>query len=69
MIRTLNTAGLSFHCTVTPMHGFTVTQSCPVLDDLMDCSLTGSSVLDIFQARILDKVSISFSRDFPDQGT
>ena len=30
-----------------------VTQSCPTLSDPMDCSLTGSSVHGIFQARVL----------------
>ena len=39
-----------------------VTQSCPTLCDLMDCSLPGSSVHGIFQARILEWVSIAFSR-------
>ena len=39
-----------------------VAQSCPTLCDPMDCSLPGSSVLGIFQARILEWVAISFSR-------
>ena len=39
-----------------------VTQSCPTLCDPMDCSLPGSSVHGIFQARILEWVVISFSR-------
>ena len=39
-----------------------VAQSCPTLCDLMDCSPPGSSVHEIFQARILEWVSISFSR-------
>ena len=39
-----------------------VIQSCPTLHDPMDCSLPGSSILGIFQARILDWVAISFSR-------
>ena len=30
-----------------------VAQSCPTLSDPMDCSLTGSSVHGIFQARVL----------------
>ena len=33
-----------------------VTQSCPTLRDPMDCSLPGSSVLGIFQARVLEWV-------------
>ena len=37
-------------------------QSCLTLCDNMDCSLPGSSVHGIFQARILEWVSISFSR-------
>ena len=39
-----------------------VTQSCPTLCDPMDCSLPGSSVHGIFQARVLEWVTISFSR-------
>ena len=39
-----------------------VAQSCPILCDLMDCSLPGSSVSGIFQARVLEWVAISFSR-------
>ena len=39
-----------------------VTKSCPTLCDPMDCSLPGSSIQDIFQARILVWVAISFSR-------
>ena len=37
------------------------TQSCLTLCDPMDCSLPGSSVHGIFQARILEWVAISFS--------
>ena len=39
-----------------------VAQSCPTLCDPMDCSLPGSSVHGIFQARILEWAAISFSR-------
>ena len=39
-----------------------VAQSCPTLCHPMDCSLPGSSVHGIFQARILEWVAISFSR-------
>ena len=39
-----------------------VTQSCPTLWDSMVCSLPGSSVHGIFQARILEWVAISFSK-------
>ena len=38
-----------------------VIQSCPTLFDPMDCSLPGSSVHGIFQARVLEWVAI-FSR-------
>ena len=37
-----------------------VTQSCPTLSDPMDCSLPGSSVHGIFQARVLEWVAIVF---------
>jgi len=40
-----------------------VVQSCPALCNPMDCSLRSSSVHRIFQARILEWVAISFSRD------
>ena len=36
-------------------------QSCPTLSDPMDCSLPGSSSHGIFQARVLEWVSIAFS--------
>ena len=39
-----------------------VAHSCPTLCDPMDCSLPGSSVRGIFQAKILEWVAISFSR-------
>ena len=39
-----------------------VTQSCLTLCDPMDCSLPGSSVHGIFQARILGWVAIVYSR-------
>ena len=34
---------------------------CPTLSDPMDCSLTGSSVHGIFQARVLEWDAIAFS--------
>ena len=43
-------------------------QSCRTLCGPMDCSPPGFSVHGIFQARILQWVAISFSRDFPDPG-
>ena len=39
-----------------------VAQSCLTLCDPMDCSLPGSSIHGIFQARVLEWVAISFSR-------
>ena len=36
-------------------------QSCPTLGDPMDCSLPGSSVHGIFQARVLEWGAIAFS--------
>ena len=41
-----------------------VTQSCLTLCDPMDCSLPGSSIRGIFQARILEWTAVSFSRRF-----
>ena len=38
-----------------------VVQLCPTLPDPMDCSLPGSSVHGIFQARVLEWVAIAFS--------
>ena len=38
-----------------------VAQSCPTLSDPMDCSLPGSSVHGIFQARVLEWVTRAFS--------
>ena len=38
-----------------------VIQSCPTLSDPMDCSLPGSSVHGIFQARVLEWGAIAFS--------
>ena len=37
-------------------------QSCLTLTDPIDCSLPGSSIHGIFQARVLEWVAISFSR-------
>ena len=50
----------------SPMHesgsGSEVTQSCQTLSDPMDCSLPGSSVHGIVQARVLEWGAIAFSR-------
>ena len=40
-----------------------VAQSCPTPRDPMDCSLPGSSVHGIFQARVLEWGAIAFSEE------
>ena len=45
-----------------------VAQLCLTFCDPTDCSLPGSSVHGILQARILEWVAIRFSRDLPDSG-
>ena len=40
-----------------------VAQSCPTLSDPMDCSLPGSSIHGIFQARVLEWGAIAFSME------
>ena len=40
-----------------------VAQSCLTLSDPMDCSLPGSSVHGIFQARVLEWGAVAFSKD------
>ena len=49
-------------CAHTCARAFSVAQSYPALCGLIDCSLPGSSVHGIFQARILDWVAISYSK-------
>ena len=44
-----------------------VTQSCPTLSNPKDCSLPGSSVHGLFQARILEWGAIAFSMNVPFQ--
>ena len=39
-----------------------VAQSCPTLSETIDCSLPGSSVHGIFQARVLEWGAIAFSQ-------
>ena len=39
-----------------------VAQSCPTLSDPMDCSLPGSSIHGIFQARVLEWGAVAFSK-------
>ena len=38
-----------------------VSQSCLTFSDPMDCSLPGSSIPGIFQARVLEWVAVAFS--------
>ena len=45
-----------------------VTQLSPILSNPMNCSLPGSSVHGIFQARIQESIAIFSSRDLPDPG-
>ena len=42
-----------------------VAQSCPTPSDPMDCSLPGSSIHGIFQARVLEWGAIAFSVPHP----
>ena len=39
-----------------------ITQSSPTLCNPMDCSLPGSSVHGIFQAIVLERIAVSFTR-------
>ena len=43
-----------------------VAESCPTLSDPMDCSLPGPSIHGIFQARVLERVTIAFSAGKPE---
>ena len=60
-------------CIICSQHSWTrsevkwsvVTELCSTLCNPLDCSLPGSSVQGIFQARILEWVAIPFSRAFP----
>ena len=51
---------------ISYMYVCSITQPCPTLCNPMDCSLAGSSVHEIFQARILERVAISYSGDLLD---
>ena len=48
-----------------------VTQSCPSLNDPMDCSPPGSSIHGSFQARVLEWGAMAFSlqKSFVEQGS
>ena len=63
--RTLEWVAISFSNAwkwkVKVKSGSEVIQSCPTLSNPMDCSLPGSSVQGIFQARVLEWVAIAFS--------
>ena len=48
-----------------PMQACSVTKLCLTLCDPMDCSPPGFSVHEIFQARILEYIAISFSGGLP----
>ena len=48
-------------CTVAAAAAAKSLQSCPTLCDPMDCSLPGSRVHGILQARVLEWVAIVFS--------
>ena len=54
-------SGLPFTPPVIKYEVNEVAQSCPTLCDPMDCSLLGSSVHGIFQARILEWIAVVFS--------
>ena len=59
--------GVGCHCLLQCMKVKSeseVAQSCPTLSDPMDCSLPGSSVHGIFQARALEWGAIGFSDMF-----
>ena len=44
-----------------------VAQSCPTLSDPVDCSLPGSSIHEILQARVLEWGAIAFSAILQDK--
>ena len=46
-----------------------VTQSCPTVSDPMDCSLPGSSIHGILQAKILEWVDFPSPGDLPNPGS
>ena len=60
--------GVGFHFLLQCMKAKSeseVAQSCPTLSDPMDCSLPGSSIHGIFQARVLEWGAIAFSIVWP----
>ena len=59
-----NNTGVGCHCLlhcVKVKSESEVAQSPPTRSDPMDCSLPGSSILGIFQARVLEWLAIAFS--------
>ena len=59
----LNMCGLFCQLSLTESESETeAAQSCPTLCYPMDCSLPGSAVPGIFQARMLEWAAISFSK-------
>ena len=61
-----NNTGVGFHFLLQFMKEKSereITQSSPTLRDPMDCSLPGSSIHGISQARVLDWVAIAFSNN------
>jgi len=56
-----STARLALQCMKVKSES-EVAQSSPTLHDPMDCSLPGSSVHGIFQARVPEWVAIAFSK-------
>ena len=59
-----------YHVTISGMSASacSVTQSCQTLCDSMHCSPPGSPVHEIYPARILERVAVSYPRDLPDPG-
>ena len=57
-------SGLPFPSPMKVKSESEVAQSCPTLRDAMDCSLPGSSIHGIFQARVLEWGAIAFSMNF-----
>ena len=59
----LNQISYDYAVQFSSVHFSSVAQLCPSLCDPMNCSMPGSSVHGILQARILEWVAISFSID------
>ena len=67
---TTGTKAVGWHLKVLCMHVCmrADAKSCLTLCDPMDCSPSGSTVHGIFQARILEELSLPSLRDLPDPG-